>query len=244
MRSLALALLAAVAQSADAQTLTGRIIDAADSGAVAGAEVSVSDGPRTRSDGKGTYRITGLGAGGHVISVRMLGYAPFADTVNIPTGQPLTRDLYLTRVPRLLSQMNVRGRSLRVPSGYEDVYRRANASNGLLVTREQIDSINPRDVVALLNFIGPLRASPNRDSPDRLRSSRCQPMVPGANNGTQSITLFLNGAPIANQIAINEVLDHLAPSNIQAVEMYNGPTSVPSSFQPSCGVLAIWTRGR
>jgi hypothetical protein len=44
--------------------------------------------------------------------------------------------------------------------------------------------------------------------------------------------------------SVNEVLDHMAPSSIQAVEMYNGPTSVPPNFQPACAVVAIWTRAR
>lgn len=229
--------------AAGAQTFTGRILDGTDSAVVSGAEVIVTGVKRARSGGLGTFRITDLPAGRHAFSVRMLGYAVFNDSVDVVADQASVRDVYLTRVPRLLSQINVKGRSLRVPSGFEDVYRRADASNGTLITREQIDSINPRDVAGLLHQAGSsVRASPNRDSPARLSTARCQAMVPGAPAGGQPVTLFLNGTPLNNTMSINEVLDHLAPSSIQAVEVYNGPTSVPPAFQPACGVVAIWTR--
>ena len=226
--------------AASAQSLTGRLIDATDSAAVSGAEVIVSGERRVRSNGQGVFRVADLKPGRHGVSVRMLGYRVHSDSIDVVGGGDLTLDVYLARVPQLLSQMVVKGRSLRVLAGFEDVYRRANLSNGVLVTREQIDSLNPKDVVALVNATGPFRASPNRDSNDRLRSSRCQ-SFPGSAGGPP-VTLFLNGVPLNNTLAINEILDHMAPSGIQAVEMYNGASSVPATFQPACGVIAIWTR--
>ena len=241
MRALATFSMLALGSSAgSAQTLTGRLIDATDSAAVSGAEIIVSGERRVRSNGLGAFRVADLKPGRHGVSVRMLGYRVFNDSIDVVDGSPATLDVYLTRVPQLLSQMVVKGRSLRVLAGFEDVYRRANVSNGVLVTREQIDSLNPTDVVALVNATGPFRASPNRNSDDRLRSSRCQ-SFPGSAGG-RPVILFLNGVPLNNTLAINEILDHMAPSGIQAVEMYNGASSVPATFQPACGVIAIWTR--
>ncbi len=241
LRAFAL-LLICPAAAAGAQTFTGRIIDATDSAVVSGAEIVVAGKRRTRSEGLGTFRVADLSAGRHGFSVRMLGYGVFTDSLDVVDGQNITRDIYLVRLPRQLSQILVKGRSLRVPSGFEDVYRRADASNGQLITREQIDSLNPRDVAGLLNQAANLvRASANRSN-DRLSSSRCREMVPGTMSGGRPVTLILNGLPLNNRLAINEVLDHMAPTSIQAVEVYNGPTSVPATFQPACGVVAIWTR--
>ena len=239
---LAFSILALWPSPASAQTLNGRLIDATDSAAVSGAEVVVSGMRSVRSNGQGAFRVADLKPGRHGFSVRMLGYRVHNDSIDVVDGGAQTLDVYLTRVPQLLSQMVVKGRSLRVLAGFEDVYRRANISNGVLVTREQIDSLNPTDVVALVNATGPFRASPNRDSNDRLRSSRCQTMVPGSSPAGRPVTLFLNGVPLGNALAINEILDHMAPSAIQAVEMYNGASSIPATFQPACGVIAIWTR--
>lgn len=224
--------------AAGAQTFTGRIIDATDSAVVSGAEVRVTGARRTRSNGLGTFMVFGLGEGRHAFSVRLLGYAPFDDTLDVVAGMNLTRDVFLVRVPALLSQIDVKGRSLRVPSGFEDVYRRADISNGSLITREQIDSINPRDVAGLVNHVAMFRVSPDRARGARITSSRCQP---GAGGG-RGVTLYLNGLPLGNGYAINDVLDHMAPMSIQVVEFYNGGTSVPATFQPACGVVAVWTR--
>lgn len=238
----ALAMAALGGSPLTAQTLAGRVLDASDSGAVSGAEVQVTGMRSVRADGRGAFRFGDVAAGTHRITVRMLGYAPLTDTVTIAAGQTIERTLRLARVPQLLKQMVVKGRSLRVPAGYEDIYRRANTTNGTFVTHEQIDSINPRDVAGLLNFTSPVRSSPNRDAPDRLRSIRCQSFVPGTNVSGRAVTLFLNGTPLNDTTAINEVLDHMHPAMIQAVEVYNGPTSVPAMYQPACAVIAIWTR--
>ena len=102
--------------------------------------------------------------------------------------------------------------------------------------REQIDSLNPRDIAALLNYMPQLRVSPNRDRQNRLSTPRCPSM------GGRQLRLWFNGVPIDDTMAINEILDHTAPSMIQAVEVYNGATNVPPNFQPACGAVLIWTR--
>lgn len=221
--------------TAGAQTLTGRIFDATDSAVVSGAEVRVTGARRTRSNGLGEFQVSGLGDGRNELTVRMLGYDPFTDTVDVVAGENLRRDVYLVRVPHLLSQVTVKDRSLRVPSGFEDVYRRADMSNGILITREQIDSMNPRNVAGLVNQVGMFRVSARGGV---VSSSRCQTAV----GGGRAVTLYLNGLPLGNGFAVNELLEHLAPSSIQAVEFYNGGPSVPATFQPACGVVAVWTR--
>jgi hypothetical protein len=230
------------ATGARAQTFVGRVLDGTDSLVVSGAQVQVDNARSNRSNGLGQFRIAGFPQGRREIRVRMLGYAALTDTVDFAEGQTVTRDLYLTRVPRLLSQMVVKGKSVRVPAGFEDVYRRAGSSHGSFLTRETIDSLNARDVAGLLNEVPFIRVSANRDMPDRLSTSRCLPMIPGAPSSGRLVALFFNGVPITGAQAVNEILDHLAPSTIQAVEVYNGPTNVPPSFKPSCGAVAIWTR--
>lgn len=240
--SLRLALCLLSPAALGAQVITGRVLDATDSAGVAGVRVEVS-GHETRTDAAGRYRVS-VPPGRHEVSVRMLGYAARAEIVEIADGATVTHDVFLARVARLLSTMVVHGQAMRVPSGFEDVYRRAQMSNGTLVTREQIDSLNPRDVAAVLNRLAPLRVSANRDAPDRLSTPRCGPMIPGAPVAGRSVVLYLNGVPLTAALSVNEVLDHLAPGNVQAIEMYNGSASVPPTFQPACAAVAIWTRAR
>ena len=225
-----------------AQTFTGRVIDRTDSLVVSSALIRIDGSRATRSDGRGEFRILGLAPGRHEVSIRMLGYAAMADSVDFPDGQTVTRDIYLTRVPRLLSQMVVKGRSVRVPTGFEDVYRRAASSAGSFLTREQIDSINPRDVIGILHEVPFVHVNPNPEAPIRVETSRCRNMLPGQNVSGQLVALYFNGAPMSDTMSLNEILSHLAPSSIQAIEVYNGSTTVPPIFQPACGAIAIWTR--
>ena len=67
-------------------------------------------------------------------------------------------------------------------------------------------------------------------------------MVPGESVNGQTVQVFFNGSPVTEASWLDEILNHVAPSMFQAVEVYNGSTSVPPVFQPACGVIAIWTR--
>ena len=227
-------------RTAGAQTVSGRVLDATDSLAVGGVQIRF-DGHSMRSDGLGRYTIR-TEPGVHAVNVRMLGYAAIDDSVEVRASETVTRDFYLTRIPRLLSTMVVRGRSLRVPSGFEDVYRRGALTGGVLVTREQIDSLNPRDVAGILHEVPFVHVNPREGAPNLLSTSRCRQMLSGSSSSGRMVQLFLNGASVSNTTAVEEILRHLAPSTIQAVEVYNGPTSVPPMYQPACAVIAIWTR--
>ena len=239
---LALCMLLLLATSTEAQTFTGRVVDATDSLIVSGAQIRVDGARSARSDGFGAFKISGIAPGRHAVEVRMLGYSLYSDSLDFAEGLTITRDLYLTRVPRLLQQMVVKGRSMRVPRGFESVYQRGASGAGAFLTREQIDSLNPRDVVGLLHEVPFIHINANEAAPDRLTTTRCRGMLPGTSVSGQMIAVYFNGVPITDSTSLEEILKHLSPSSIQAVEVYNGSTTVPPIFQPACGAVAIWTR--
>src|SRR5437660_875310 len=151
--------------------VTGRILDSTDSLAVADAPVLLAGSREVRSNGRGAFTIAGVAPGGHQISVDHFGYKPFLDRVDVVAGVTVALDLYLTRDTTLISQMKVNGRSVRVPSGFEAVYERVADSQGLLITREHIDSTNPRDIAGLLHDVPDVRVNLNRNAPDRITTS-------------------------------------------------------------------------
>ena len=215
--------------------IQGYVRDAVDSGAVAYAEVRLGNGSFTRADGHGRYRITAIQPGDHEVTYRMLGYNAVQLRVALDPGLTLTSDVYLVRVPRLLTAMEVKGRNLRVPSGFESVYRRAARGQGHFVTREQIDSLNPRDIMGTLHHFTPARrAYTGNGKFNRIESQRCE-----------EFKIFLNGTPInANHVAVEDVLYSTPPGWIQAIEVYDSRARMPVEFQPACGAVAIWTRTR
>lgn len=238
--SFAAALIAAASGALGAQKVTGRVFDATDSLTVSGAQVRVGGERLMRTDGRGYYTVQ-LAPGHYEITVRMLGYGVHFDSVLV-SDETVTRDFYLVRVPRLLSTMVVHGRSVRVPSGFEDVYTRGATGAGVLVTREQIDSMNPRDVVGLLHQVPFVHVNAHAGASNALSTSRCRQMLTGSVASGRMVRVFLNGTAISNPTAVDEILRHLAPSSIQAVEVYNGASTIPFIYQPACGVVAIWTR--
>ncbi len=225
------------AQSRDSlAVLEGYVRDAVDSGAVAYAEVRIDNGGQyARADGLGRYKITGIAPGEHAITYRLLGYTAVQLSETFAAGQALRRDLYLARMPRLLTAMEVKGRNLRVPAGFETIYKRAARGQGYFVTREQIDSLNPRDIVGVLNSFTSARTGYTGSGKfNRIESQRCE-----------DFAILLNGTPItANPVAVEELLTSTPPSWIQAIEVYDSRARIPVEFQPACGVVAIWTRAR
>lgn len=241
----------AAAQRPDSTaTLLGRVVDEVDSGAVAFATISVAGADLlTRADGWGYFRISGIKPGPHELVIRALGYAKLTQSVDLVPGTTPRRPYSMTRVPHLLEQMVVEGRSMRVPRGFEDVYRRGGTGFGVFITREQIDSMNPLDIKAMLAPIPGVYVN------DRgVYFQRCP--------GTWPPQLWIDGQrvtrfkrqdqpdfhsftpPPADPYFLNELLTGIGPQEVQAIEVYRSNSETPAEFLDGsgCGVLAIWTK--
>src|SRR5262245_5396167 len=95
---LALLAFVAIAPSVYAQgsTFSGRVLT--DSGApIAGAEV-VLTAKRGNTNSKGEFRLAALQSGEHVVLVRMPGYAPRADTIDVADAGEVRREYRLSRI--------------------------------------------------------------------------------------------------------------------------------------------------
>src|SRR5947207_8841553 len=96
----AVALLCALAPAAvHAQTVSGRVTDAAGK-AVAGAQVTVAGSDvRATSDAEGRYRLTLRAAGALAVRVTAIGYTPQSKAVTVAAGESATVDFTLTANP-------------------------------------------------------------------------------------------------------------------------------------------------
>ena len=224
---------AAAAQRIDSTvTLIGRVRDEVDSGAIAHATINVLGTSLFGStDGWGYFRISGIHPGEHEIVVRALGYAKLIESQKLAGGEQLKRDFTMMRLPHTLTQMVVWGHSVRVPRGMEGVYRRGMRGWGKFITREQIDSINPIDLKMMLG------------------------MLPGVYENDRGVTFPACGSPhiwvdgqdmtrLEGTYAQAEFLSYMAPSDVQAVEVYTREITVPAEFLGGnpCGVVAIWLK--
>ena len=227
-------------QFAFAQTAGGDVVlnthvyDDTDSGSVSRATVLLDRKDVGRTDGRGRLRVRAP-AGNHDLEVRALGYIPFQAVVMMDDS---TTDLQvpLTRVPVLLSQMTIHGRSVRVPVGFERIYQRAAMSAGVFLTKELIDSLGFTNIPTLLRSQTNLRVRDNGAT----SSPRCT-----------NFDIFLNGTLVDDQRFAADVIANTPPGLIQAMEIYQGQARVPrelviarASRPTSCGVIAVWTRDK
>lgn len=231
---LVLSPLVVAAQSRDTMAIIeGHVRDAVDSGAVAYAEVRL--GARfVRTDGLGKYRLS-VPPGEHEIAYRILGYSPSHLNLTFAAGELVKWDIYLDRVPQLRSSMDVKGKSVRVPAGYETVYKRAARGLGSFITREQIDSLPATNILSLMKQANVpfIRAERNVSDQVMLVTQRCR-----------AVQLLFNGTPISALQAITDIMEKTPPGWVQAIEVYDSRASMPPEFLPHCGVVAIWTRPR
>jgi hypothetical protein len=239
--------LVAQGQRNSSATLVGRILDATDSGGVANAGIQiVGTNLVARSDGRGRFRLSSIPTGRREIEVRFFRYSPVKDTVLFVTGDSIRLDIYLKRMPQLLSELVVHGRAFRVPHGYEAVYERGARGWGTFITREQIDSVGPKDVKTMFEGINGVFVDQ-----DGVYFNRCygNPVF-----GGEYAEVWFDGQRLTNHETskdpkdprqMNSFLETLPPSEIQAIEVYTSSVNIPAEFTSGgspCAVIAVWRK--
>jgi hypothetical protein len=235
------ATLCLVAQSSAAQgsSFIGRVLT--DSGVpIAGAEV-VLNGPQNsqRTNAKGEFRFTAVPAGEHIIGVRMPGYAPRIDTIEVAEAGEIHRDFRLSRIEATLPEVPVTA-TLLDRRLYEFHERRRFGIGRFLDSAEFAKAHGTRTSDKLARLPGLIilrgRFSDAYVANNRQRTQR---------GGLCRSAIWLDGVNLGIDYNVN-LLD---PGEIAAIEWYAGQASIPARFntppragQRYCGVLVIWTR--
>jgi hypothetical protein len=236
-----IAALALPVQTAHAQgsVLSGRVMS--DSGmALVGAEV-VLDGPgnTTRTGANGDFRFSGVLAGEHVLGVRMPGYAPHVDTIEVADAGEVRREYRLARIEATLPEVPVTATLLdRKLSEFHE--RRRMGIGRFLDSAEFANARGTRTSDRLSRLPGLTIARGRFLSDAYVVSTRVQ----GSSRCRAAI--WLDGVNLRTDFSVNQ----LDPSMIAAVEWYAGQASIPAKYnvtpssprQAYCGVLVIWLR--
>jgi TonB-linked SusC/RagA family outer membrane protein len=121
-------------------TIRGRVTDSASQQALAGATVTVG-GRAALTQADGHYLLTGVPAGTDSLRVRMLGYAPAAQSVTLAGGDTLTVDLALTAQAVGLSEVVVVGYGSQTAGNITGAVKQVNSNEfntGRIVSPEQL----------------------------------------------------------------------------------------------------------
>jgi hypothetical protein len=229
------ALLAAPSARAQGSTFTGRVLT--DSGAaLAGAEVVVNGPNRAaRTDANGEFRLSRIPAGEHIVQVRMPGFAPKVDTIEVADAGEVRLDFRLTKIETTLPEVSVSTSSLdrKLVEFHE---RRRMGIGRFLDSAEFANTHGTRTSDRLKRFPG-LKIRQGRFL------SEAYVLTTRGGSGFRReclAAIWLDGVKLTG-FSVNQ----LDPSMIAAVEWYAGPASVPAKFNVTsavCGVLVIWTR--
>jgi hypothetical protein len=230
----ALAVSTALASTASAQaTLIGHVRDT--SGVPVGLAQISSSGVRTLSDSGGRYLLSGLPSGKVAVNVRRLGYEPRDTSVELVRGRMDTLFVVLMILPRELPGVNAEAYAFS-HARLADFYRHRQSGIGHFYDRQEIEERRATRISDILRRLPGIRITPDRSGRSVMRMGRttggrdCPPdyWIDGVR------AAFLN-------------VDDIPLHDVEALEIYKGPSGLPPEFNsrfgnPACGAVIIWTR--
>jgi hypothetical protein len=259
----ALLYLTMTAQTASAQVsvIIGRVVG--DSGvALVGAEIFLN-GPQNvqRSNDKGEFTFSRVPAGFQIIGVRMTGYAPRVDTIEVEDAGEIRREFRLSRIETTLPKVPVTTTMLdkKLAEFYE---RRKTLGAGRFLDSAEFANTRGTRMSDRLSKLPGVLIQRGIGSQVFITNTRIRrPGEPGSKSMCRSL-VWMDGVNLGVEFNVNE----LNPSHVAAVEWYAGEfvpakltaqprfssnatvpapgmaKSNPAIPQGYCGVLVIWLR--
>ena len=223
--------------SAQDRRIHGVVVDSAGQ-PVPGVDVSIAAARQLmRTDSTGGFQFSRLPRDSATVLVRRLGYKP-RQVITLPAHRDSVASLrvVLLRDPAMLEGVEISARLARKRSGIEDFYRRRARGLGTYFTRDDIlerHSERTSDVVRNVPGIRFVRIPGGmgiRFTAGSIVRRDCTPMI------------WLDGQRVPGM-----EIDDVPASDIEGLELYNGPSTTPVQFSQTsststCGTIVIWTR--
>lgn len=222
-------------------TIAGKVTDAKTGKGIAGANVSVGNDVRGVTTGEeGTYRLTGIGSGTHVITVRLLGYAKQSRSVTLGDGATVTVDFRIEPSANVLDQVVVTGTIAKtelkaVPNAITVVTARQIEERG--ITR--IDQLFRGEIPGLYALQSGASSAGgievimfSRGATNINTESRPQFI-------TNPIKTYVDGVELADPMYLSQI----DPKSIERIEILTGPqASTIYGANAINGVMQIFTK--
>lgn len=219
-------------------TLQGSVSDWSNQ-PLTGAEVTiVAMGLSTRTDSAGAFAFQNVPAGSYRVEARRLGYQPMAHAATIAGASDAKIAFTLPPAAQLLDAKEITGkRDIMPPDAPQrmfDFYRRRKTGMGIYVTRDQIERAG--SVRATLGGVSGIRLSTAPGGQLRgIEFVRCSGSL---RDRASPVAYFLDGRQTTEG-----GLSFLSDVDIEALEIYKGPASMPpEAVGNACAAVFIWTR--
>ncbi|HET7621451.1 MAG TPA: carboxypeptidase regulatory-like domain-containing protein [Gemmatimonadaceae bacterium] len=187
-----------------------------------------------RTDQNGAFRLGGLPGGTQSIEVRQIGYAPRRYAVDLSPDKISKIDAVLEERAVVLEAVEV---AAKKGSGIPGFDRRKKSGFGTYITRDDIEKRGAIRTTDLFRTIPGVQVQWN-GSGYTVQMSR-------SSAGYCPVQYYIDGSPFLS--TGGDDMDQIVqPQDIQAIEVYKGPTETPAEFQgggsAACGTIVIWTR--
>lgn len=244
----AVGLLAASPADASAQYVWGNVLDAETGRPVSAAEIVVMNNRRevvgrTTSAGDGRFSVSLRSAGFHYVTVSRLGYADHDPVAFFVADEgDMALDLKLRAEAIDLPGLQVTLTSLIPHLEYQGFYHRRNRRPGAFLEREDFEKLAPTRSSEILRRVAGIRVV-------REEGGVAEPVMRGGTGMDQSCKpgVVLDGFYVRRSGGWGAPVpfdDLVVPSQIEAIEVYKGPATIPPQWrrQSNCGVIVVWTR--
>ncbi len=187
-----------------------------------------------RTDQNGGFRLGGLPGGTQSIEVRQIGYAPRRYAVDLAPDKISKVDPVLEERAVVLEAVEV---AAKKGSGIPGFDQRKKSGFGTYITRDDIEKRGAIRATDLFRTIPGVQVLWN-GSGYTVQMSR-------TSSGYCPVQYYIDGSPFLS--TGGDDMDQIVqPQDIQAIEVYKGPTETPAEFQgggsAACGTIVIWTR--
>jgi len=234
-----LLLLASLAAApAAAQVVNGQLLERGSDRPVAGASVELQVGgdakARVLTDTAGLFTIAVEDAGRYRVSVQRVGYEPILSASFLVERQDTTHVLLrLVAGTILLAPVRAIAEARSLPPTLVAFYDRVEENRaGRFITRDRLDQRGAMRTTDLLRTMAGMRIVNTRRGTALRTRGGCEPMI------------FMDGMQVPlNGMSLDDVVQ---PHNLEGIEIYSGPSSLPPSFvrvrAPACGAVLFWTK--
>jgi hypothetical protein len=215
--------------------LSGTVVAAVGGLPLAGAQVNIVDGPRTRANARGEWTLVAAPMGTRMLEVHAVSYYPERRSVDIVAGAEVVRVALSTFKSVLDTVKVVAGRTDdRERAGFVE---RRRSGIGSYLTPDDIARRRPVVTSDLFRMMPGVRVEGDTSGFEK------QLMVRGSQARWCKAAIYLNGHHV-DGLSADDINGMVSPNEIAAIEVYAG-SSVPPQFQEilsGCGSIVIWTK--
>lgn len=216
--------------------LSGTVVAASAGKPLAGAIVSIADGPQTLANARGEWTLAQAPVGTRILEVRALGYYPERRPVNVVVGAAPIR-VALSTLKAVLDTVRItasRNAYNRDAAGFQ---HRRRSGVGRYLTPDDIRRRQPVVTSDLFRNLPGVRLETGAAGFEK------QVLVRGSVLEWCSPAIYLDGLNISG-ITADDIDVWVHPNEVAGIEVYAG-LGAPPEYQASgtgCGSILIWTK--